>query len=232
MSIVTEVEFAHEDGALADTLATVPELTVSVVPEANTNPRQSVYLLRFHDATDEAVVDTVESDHTVAAAEPMPGFGSQLVLGGEFAADAKLLAPEVTQRDGIVVEAKSAEPVGGGDAAPGARGWHERWLLPGRETLHDLWEHARAADFDFEVLDFHEQGRTDPEYPGSDAPTDQQREALVTAYELGYFAESRDTSLEDVAAELDLSATAVAGRLKRGMRSLLGMTVAADRRRE
>jgi hypothetical protein len=224
MPIITEVRFAHEDGALADTLGELPELKVSVIPEASTNPRRSVYLMRFDDGSRSEITETVEADHTVSNITPMPEFGDDPVLAMEFANETMLLGPEVTRHDGIVLEAQSAVL----DDDPGPRGWHERWLLPDRESLHAIWEHARDEGFDFEVLEFYQRGSTDPEYLGSNAPTNQQHEALVLAYERGYFAEPRETSLEELADELDLSPTAVAGRLKRGMRSLIDMTVAAD----
>lgn len=54
--------------------------------------------------------------------------------------------------------------------------------------------------------------------------TDDQRDALATAYRRGYFEEPRRATLEDVAAELGISARAVAGRLRRGQATLLERT--------
>ncbi|MFB6296675.1 MAG: helix-turn-helix domain-containing protein, partial [Halobacteriales archaeon] len=71
-------------------------------------------------------------------------------------------------------------------------------------------------------------GGADLAYSGPRAPTDEQREALVAAYEQGYFAEPRETSLEALAESLELSPTAVAGRLRRGMKATVEMTLAAD----
>lgn len=226
MPIITEVRFAHPDGALADTLRTLPDLEVTVVPEASMGPRRSVYLLRFSEVSTEEVQSVLEADHTVDSVEPMPVFEREPMIGVEFAPGTRLLAPRVTSEDGFVLEARSSNP----DVRP--RGWFERWLLPSREALHDIWHDAREEGFEFEVLRFREQGRTDPEYGGSTTLTEEQREALVVAYDRGFFAEPRETSLEELAKELDISPTAVAGRLKRGMRSLVGMTVVADRPEE
>lgn len=222
MPIITEVQFAHEDGALADTLRAFPELAVTVIPQASTDPKRSVYLFRFDEEAMGNVQTALEADHTVQSVEQMPGFENGQILGVEFAQGTKLLAPRVTSEDGFVLEARSSP------TSASLRGWRERWLLPDRESLHDIWEYARETDFEFEVLEFHQQGHTDPSYPGLAAPTEEQREALVTAYQRGYFAEPRETSLEELADELDRSPTAVAGRLKRGMRSLVGMTIVVD----
>lgn len=227
MPIVTEVRFAHPDGALADTLRTLSDLEVTVVPETSVGPRRSVYLLRFGEGETGAVpvdevVSVLESDHTVESVELMPVSEREPLIGVGFTSETKLLAPQVTSEGGFVLEARSSSP----DVDP--RGWYERWLLPSREALHDIWQHARDEGFEFDVLRFREQGTTAPEYAGATRLTDEQRETLLLAYDRGYFTEPRETSLEELAAELDISPTAVAGRLKRGMRALVGMTIVSD----
>lgn len=223
MAIVTEVRFAHPDGALAETLGAFPDLDVRVIREASTDPGQSVYFLRFDTEDRDAVETALERDHTVTGVTPMPEFEDQCLWGVEFADETNLLGPQVTSLGGFVVDARAAshgtEP----------RGWHERWVLPDREALHDIWEHARENGFDFEILELRRQKRADTEYLGPNALTDQQRTALTVAYELGYFEEPREASLEEVAESLDLSASAVGGRLKRGMRSLIEGTLVVER---
>ncbi|MFC7213006.1 helix-turn-helix domain-containing protein [Saliphagus sp. GCM10025334] len=56
--------------------------------------------------------------------------------------------------------------------------------------------------------------------------TDPQREALVLAYERGYFDSPRETSLEDVADELGITQQSLSSRLRRGHRRLIGATLA------
>lgn len=221
MPIVTEVRFAHEDGALADTLAALPGVDVTVLREASTDPGGSTYLIRFEGDVEgyDEVGAVLDSDHTVREAEPMSGFENQHLWGVEFAGETKLLGPKVTSVGGFVLDARSYGP------EAGRRGWHERWLVPDREALQEIWEEARQEGFEFDIVEVHRRGRTDPEYPGGDAPTEEQREALLAAHEHGYFAEPRETSLEGLAEELGISPTAAAGRLRRGMRSLVGMTL-------
>lgn len=218
MSIITEVRFGHEDGALADTLEALPEVEVTVVGEAGTDPQNEFYVFRFDAEGTTDVGSVLGDDHTVLNADRMTGFEDEL-WEVQFTPGTALMAPRVTAAEGFVLDARSAN--GGTDP----RGWHERWLLPDREALQDIWRVAREEGFEFEVLDFREHGRTDPAYPGREVPTEQQREALVVAYEKGYFTEPRETSLEELAEELAISPTAVGGRIKRGMKSLIGMTV-------
>ncbi|SEW12950.1 helix-turn-helix domain-containing protein [Halobacterium jilantaiense] len=55
--------------------------------------------------------------------------------------------------------------------------------------------------------------------------TDTQREALVLAYERGYFDSPRRASSADIAAELGISQQSLSSRLRRGQRRLVGATL-------
>lgn len=221
MAIITEVQFAYEWGLLAHTLDTLRTVDISVVREASTDPEQDVYVFRFEGAESDRIRDVLEADHTVEVVHPMEGFDAEL-WGIVFAEETKLMAPKVTSRDGFVLEARSSSP------EDDPRGWHERWLLPDRRALHEIWKTARNDGFQFEVLEFRDQAREDPEYPGPYVLTEQQRETLILAYERGYFEEPRETSLDQLASELDLSGSAVGARLRRGMESLIGMSLVAE----
>lgn len=226
MPVIAEVQFAHDEGALADTLETLPAVTVRVVRETSTTPRESVYYIGFENAEPPEIEDALERDHTVASAASMPDFEEYRVWAIEFAEGTELLAPQVTDEGGLVVDARSATQ------ADGTRVWHERWLLPDREAIHRIWEYARDAGFAFSPLDYHPGTRADTEYRGLQALTEEQRRTIAVAYEEGYFAEPRETSLEELGQSLDLSASAVGGRLKRGMKALIGGTLAVERRGE
>ncbi len=55
--------------------------------------------------------------------------------------------------------------------------------------------------------------------------TETQREALVLAYERGYFDTPRKASLEDIAAEIGITQQSLSSRLRRGHRRLIGATL-------
>lgn len=59
------------------------------------------------------------------------------------------------------------------------------------------------------------------------ALTDSQLEALVLAYELGYFNSPRDVTMAELGEELGISQQAIASRLRRGIRQILGRTLPA-----
>jgi predicted DNA binding protein len=59
------------------------------------------------------------------------------------------------------------------------------------------------------------------------ALTDPQLEALVLAYERGYFNSPRDVTMAELGEELGISQQAIASRLRRGIRQILGQTLTA-----
>lgn len=103
-----------------------------------------------------------------------------------------------------------------------ADGWRQSGWFANREAFTEFssfWQ--RNSGFRLHRL-AHD---GDPEPPG-DGLSDRQREALRTAYEMGYFDVPRRTSLEQIAAELDISASSVSERIRRAQTQLIEETVA------
>jgi len=215
MSVIAEVRFAHEDGALAHTVNQLPDTDVRLIRETSTEPGQTTYFLRVDTDRHETVGTVLEADHTVGRIVSVPDSPDEKLWSIEFAEDAELLNPLVTREGGVVLHARSAT------TASGRRGWHEYWFLPDREAIHAIWQHARGTDFEFEVLRFRQSEGPLSDRTLTETLTEEQLAALTLAYEEGYFMEPRQTSLEELAELLDLSPSAVGGRLKRGMRVLI-----------
>ncbi|MFC7046145.1 helix-turn-helix domain-containing protein [Halobacteriaceae archaeon GCM10025711] len=212
MTIITKIFFSHPDMALADTITSLPEVTVRVMPEAGTDPEHNMNFFLVRGGTRDALDAAFEADHTVEEAHLTSEQGDQRLYGVIFTEAAKLVAPTVTEVGGISLEARS-----------GDGGWVERWQLPDRQALNTVWEHARERSFRFDVLELYQ--IDDTEFGETFGLTDEQREALMVAYTEGYFKEPRDASLVDLAEELGISPTAASGRLRRGLTKLVGATI-------
>ncbi|WP_336337590.1 helix-turn-helix domain-containing protein [Haloarcula brevis] len=103
-----------------------------------------------------------------------------------------------------------------------ADGWEQLGWFADRAAFtafSSFWQ--RNAGFGLERLT----RESEPKRPG-DGLTDRQLEALRTAYELGYFEIPRRASLEDVARELDISASSLSERLRRAQTQIIQETVA------
>jgi hypothetical protein len=101
-------------------------------------------------------------------------------------------------------------------------GWRQTGWFADREVFgafSSFWQ--RNAGFRLHRLT--RDGQSEP--PG-DGLTDRQHEALRTAYEMGHFEIPRQASLEEIATELDVSASSVSERLRRAQTRLIEETVA------
>jgi len=101
--------------------------------------------------------------------------------------------------------------------------WHVRILFPDDESLSEFHDLCAAYDLSLELLRLYEASTTSD--PALQHLTDEQREVLELAYEEGYFAVPRETSMEELASELDISANAVSKRLRRAHDTVLEETI-------
>lgn len=90
-------------------------------------------------------------------------------------------------------------------------------LCPSRRSLDRLFADLRAAGFDVEVKRL----LMGDDYAPKAVLTSAQRETLELAYEQGYYRIPRETSLMDLATELQISDQACSERLRRGIQRLL-----------
>ncbi|PSQ17076.1 hypothetical protein BRD00_08570 [Halobacteriales archaeon QS_8_69_26] len=208
MSVITRVWFEHPHMALADTIKNNPEVTLRVVPEAGTDPEHDVYFFLLEEGDPDAVRDSLAADHTVEDHYHASAYDEQWVFGVRLVPETVLMAPKLTAEGGIAIEAKTA-----------TEGWLERWQLPDREALHSIWQQAEEESFDLDIVELY---RSDESvFDSGIGLTDEQRETLLTAYANGYFEEPRGVSLEELATMLDISPSAVGGRLRRGTERLI-----------
>ncbi|MDS0476295.1 helix-turn-helix domain-containing protein [Natrinema sp. 1APR25-10V2] len=91
-------------------------------------------------------------------------------------------------------------------------------LVGSQETIAEAIDGYETAgvSLDLRKLGAYD-GRDDP----LDELTDRQREAVRTAYELGYYDVPRSATTDDIAAELDVDPSTVAEHLQRAERNLL-----------
>ena len=98
-------------------------------------------------------------------------------------------------------------------------GWIQAGRFADRATVaefHAFWR--RNGEFDLRKLE-----AVPDDQAGESVISDRQREALRTAAEMGYFDVPRDASLSEVAEALDISASSLSERLRRGQNALIGI---------
>lgn len=97
-------------------------------------------------------------------------------------------------------------------------GWRLRQQFADREEFARLRELCRDIGISFELDRLYQATATDDDLIGV---TNKQREALLAAYEAGYFAVPRRASMADVAGDLGISVPSLAERLHRAESHLI-----------
>ena len=98
-------------------------------------------------------------------------------------------------------------------------GWRFEVRGESREEIGEFRTYCQEQDIPIEITAVH---ALLPIQGDGYELTDTQREALVLAYERGYFDSPREASLEDVAEELGITQQSLSSRLRRGHRRLIG----------
>ncbi len=108
-------------------------------------------------------------------------------------------------------------------------GTKEEWRFEVRgesqETLAEFRESCQKNDISIAITAVHAMLPIQGE--GYEL-TETQREALVLAYERGYFNSPREASLEEIADELGITQQSLSSRLRRGHRRLIGATLVSS----
>ena len=214
MTISTRVYVEHPDIGLTPTIKSLHDAEIGVVPDAATAPNQNVYCFWIQASDFEAVDAALAADHTVAEFTRVWGDSTQQTYRIEYSDESKLISSAIVERGGLMLESKSE-----------SNGWLVRLQFPDHTTLYDLYEYATDGGITFEVLEIH-QRESENDHTGG--LTESQTEALVAAYEHGYYDEPRNTSLEELGEVLDISPTAVSGRLMRASARLVEASLGYD----
>lgn len=214
MTLLTELHVAHPDLVLSPTIDAVPAMTIYRDGRLAADPR-SAPLFYTVTGTEPAAFETaLETDHTVT--------DRMCVAANDERHTYRLrLTPEVT-----VVSGRAAElGIRTVQATSENGGWRLRIQAPDHDALGAFRTHCRDRGVGFRIDQL-----CQSEAPRGRRPmlSDDQRTALVTAYEEGYFDVPRQASQTDLADALDVSGSAMSQRLRRAMAHLVSSTLRTD----
>lgn len=204
-------EFTIDSPVLRATLSAVPEASIEIVEYALADA-EAAKLFVWVTAPDfesfEAALDddpTVDGYGRIEASSSRSFYRLRLSESGS-----RVLTYRFAIRNDIVP--RSAR---GTD-----EGWEVRARFPDREAIAEYWEYCRSVGVSFELQQVSSAADDGPDPRTSDL-TPQQREAIVTALEEGYFDVPRGTTLKSIADSIGISDTAASYRLRRGLKTVL-----------
>lgn len=157
---------------------------------------------------------TLRSDRTIATVEALSASTAGTLYRSTHHADEPTVAAynAAIEHDVLVLTASSE-----GD------GWNVRLRVPDRDALSAFCARCETHDVDVTVVSIRDRDTValNDEFDLT-AP---QRELLALAWKQGYFAIPRETTLSELAADLDISQQAASERLRRGLWNLVSNTV-------
>jgi predicted DNA binding protein len=220
MALIAEFDIGCESLPFVDVAAAVSGATLVLTMQFN-HDEQPLFILSVTDGDQTVVEDAIEDAPVTGRYTVLGEAGDtrryQIQPGPTLA---EHMGPHLDDLSGLKTLATTESVIERIEVLP--TGWRQSGWFAHHEAFDEFrrfWQ--RNARFELHRLT--RQG--EPESPG-DGLTDSQREALRIAYERGYFAVPRKTSLEDVAAELDISASSASERLRRAQTQLIEETVA------
>ncbi len=202
------VRAKHPDIVLTQTVAHDRSAKAKSVSEAGTDPTSGMFFYHIESSDFARFEDGLRNDSTISDFERVIETRDQkAIYSFEYADHAKVLSPVISAANGVILDMEND-----GSA------WVLTVWISERTDLSHLWEYAQQNDIDIELLRVNEYdslGTTDA------GLTDSQREALLVAFERGYFEEPRNATLSEVAADLEISQPAASGLLRRGINRLI-----------
>ncbi|ELZ01140.1 bacterio-opsin activator HTH domain-containing protein [Natrialba chahannaoensis JCM 10990] len=216
MSVIATVAVpatAFPLGSVLDT-AGADDATVTIETTIPTSEGVIPYLWVPVDVAD-AIVTTLESRSMVSGVSVIDEFDGTALIEIEWATTVNGILASIQESDALVTNAMGT-----------ADQWTFRLRFPSYDSLSAFYTACVDREIPIELLQLHEAvGASDDQRFGL---TTAQRELIVAAYESGYFDVPRGTTLVELGHELGISDSAVSQRLRRGLSTLIGSTLAID----
>ncbi|MDG5775093.1 helix-turn-helix domain-containing protein [Haloarculaceae archaeon H-GB1-1] len=213
MATVMEFTSPAEEFPLGSVFENLPGVTVEL---ERLIPHETLIIPYFW-------VRGVETEAIEAAFDPHPGVTDIRLI--DSVEDEYLMRAEWEQEYFGVLSALAKANV----AVLTGIGTKDKWRFEVRgesqEAIADFREYCQDNDIPIEITAVHAMLPIQGE--GYEL-TETQCEALVLAYERGYFDSPRKVSLEEVAEELGITQQSLSSRLRRGHRRLIGATLAGS----
>lgn len=215
MSVVADFSVPADAFCLGSALNAVPAMTVELDRVVAHSPDHVMPFVWVIDADRAAVDAAVAEDSTVESADVTDSFEDVHLYHVDWADVVAERLHTILDHDGVALE---------------ARGRGDKWRLlvrfSSREHFSTFRDHFRA----FGEVTLHQM--TSAQTPGGVqyGVSAKQREALLAAYDSGYYDTPSASTGEDVARQLGVTQQSVSRRLRRGVRSLIENTL--DRHRD
>lgn len=198
--------------ALAETLDRVPEITVEAERIAAHSTDWTMPCIWVSDADFDAVDEALGADPSIDSVVDSEIFDDEKYYQLDWSEDVQSRIDSYLDTEASMLKAEATD-----------EGWTIRIRFVVRDQFDAFREHLHDRDDSFELLNLTEPKEPRPSHGDL---TSVQREALRTAREQGYYSVPRDTTVRELATELDMSHQNLSELLRRGTGKLIDATLA------
>lgn len=214
MSIVADFSVPVEAFCLGETLSSDPGCTVELDRLVAHNPDYVMPFVWLVGGDRRDFEEAMADDPTVETATVTDAFDTTCLYQIDWADVVSDRLVVILDHEGVILEARGT-----------ADGWR-LWVRFGSRThFTEFQDHFER----FGEVTLHEMTRQGTPGGAQYGVSDKQREALLAAFDAGYYDVPSSSSGEDIAEQLDVSQQAVSNRLRRGMYALVRNTLGRHR---
>lgn len=216
MSIVADFSVPTEAFCLAETFHASPATTIELDRLAAHSPDYVMPFIWVLDTDQETFDAAVADDPTVETAVVTDSFDTTHLYQVAWADVVSERLNVILDHDGVILE---------------AHGTNEEWRFWVRFGSREHFAEFREHFEEFGDVTLHQ--ITHPQTPGdiSYGVSTKQRDALLAAYDAGYYETPRTGTGEELAEQLGVSQQAISDRLRRGVQTLIENTLHRHRDR-
>lgn len=207
-------EYVVESTILHGTLTRFPDITLRHEAQYRTAD-DTIRLFFWMSGVDSETFETaIDDDPTVTNRRQLDAFESRYFYRVDFtpAGYRKSTMPMWSEDDVVLLEASGTHD-----------GWRFRMRFPDRTTLTEYREAYVDRGCSFSLLSLQQGRPVDGDLESSLSPA--QREALLTAYESGYFDIPRGITQRELSRKLNISSQSVSERLRRAISAMIESTL-------
>lgn len=207
MSTIVKATVPAEQFALAETFDEVPAVEIDAVRLVTHGTEGVVPLLWAAKVDTGRVAAALEADDTTADVTLVSGRNHDSLFRMRWTAQVRFVTHVLVEEEGAIVSAHGRSDE-----------WTFRVLFPERDAVASTYNTCLANDVD---VDIERISHLDSPSSGGFHLTDEQLTTVRAALDSGYYAVPRETTLEELATQLDVSHQALSERLRRGHRTLI-----------
>lgn len=214
MATVAEFVVPADTFPLGHLFEVLPEVTIEIERVVPTN-RVVLPYFWVRGVPAAVVRNTLEARGELDSFSIVDEFDSQALVRADWDPDVEGVLTGIVETELTLLSAEGTDDE-----------WRFEFRADDQSQIADFQQYCLDREVDARLVRLHDLGEGDQ--TGQYSLTPEQREALLLAYENGYYEFPRETDLEALADDLDIARQSFADRLRRGHRNLIAETLAGE----